>query len=81
MGVLVTKTRGAAGVLALLQHVTQLRAVQRAPTHAPIKVINGLALDKTHTLGDKGRGDDSGEFCCYEESIFMTRLDSLCPLA
>lgn len=49
MRVLVTQAGGAARVLALLQQVAQLCAVQRAPTHAPIKVIDGLALDKTHT--------------------------------
>lgn len=35
-------------MLALLQQVTQLGAVQRASTDAPVKVIDSLALDKTH---------------------------------
>lgn len=49
MRVLVAQTGGAARVLALLQQVPQLGAIQRPPTHTPVKVIDSLALDKTHT--------------------------------
>ncbi len=36
-------------MLTLLQQVAQLGAVQRSPTHTPVKVIDGLALGETHT--------------------------------
>lgn len=43
--VFVTQTGGTAWVLALLQQVAQLCAVQRSPAHTPVKVIDSLTLD------------------------------------
>lgn len=35
---------GDVGVLTLLQELSQIRAVQRAPAHSPVKVIHALTL-------------------------------------
>lgn len=49
VGVLVTQAGRAARVLALLQQVAQFGAVQGAPPHAPVEVVEGFALEEaTH---------------------------------
>lgn len=69
------QTWRAARVLALLQQVTQLCAVQRSPPHSPVKIIHGLTLSGTHIHnGDNGSRNSSSVFHCCEKNLFIFRI-------